>query len=176
MLRHILGNLFLPFSRTHHFPNSPSTKRLIHEGPWWASLCSAKGFQKFDWRPPVQANEGQLLQAQLDVSACRFQSMTWWFTKFLDWIASQLKSKLLKNRTTSFMRLWYGRINLTGTSCQPAPRFCNNLEHQEVDLLKTWGNLEIWKKGENIPGTCIIITCYYSIYANNVRQTVVVAN
>lgn len=21
--------------------------------------------------------------------------------------------------------------------------FCNNLEHQEVDLLKTWGNLEI---------------------------------
>ena len=54
--------------------------------------------------------------------------------------------------------------------------FCNNLEHQEVDLLKTWGNLEIWKKGENIPGTCIIITCYYSIYANNVRQTVVVAN
>lgn len=135
MLRHILGNLFLPFSRTHHFPNSPSTKRLIHEGPWWASLCSAKGFQKFDWRPPVQANEGQLLQAQLDVSACRFQSMTWWFTKFLDWIASQLKSKLLKNRTTSFMRLWYGRINLTGTSCQPAPRFCNNLEpsiHQSL--------------------------------------------
>ncbi len=69
-----LSPLLVDSFQTHQFSNvpQPPSSRLIHEGQWWASLCSAKGFQKFDWRPPGPGllPTRELLQGQLDDVGC----------------------------------------------------------------------------------------------------------
>lgn len=64
MLRHILGNLFLPFSRTHHFPNFPPAPSdwftKVHGGHIFAPRKASRSLTEGRLSRPTRATVGCL--------------------------------------------------------------------------------------------------------------------
>ena len=149
-IRHILGNLFLPFSRTHHFPNFPPATSdwftKVHGGHLFAPRKASRSLTEGRLSRPTRATVGCFCLC--------FQSMSSYILKrhydlpnFWIWIASQLKSKLLK--TAPLLLCSFG----TGESTWPGP-----VVNLRPAFATTWSHPSLSKsKASNLPRSTVAL-------------------